>query len=111
MPADRQRSLSIDTEPCRSPALADIDRQQASQSVPYAGALKNCVPQLGKSIESCLAVEMAAAWHRLKRSFQAVGYLLRTRQWNVGIVITCPATAHASFSLANTGPIERFGKE
>jgi len=54
---------------------------------------------------------MAAAWHRLKRNFQTIGHVLRARQWNIGIVITRPATAHAALSLANTSPIERRGEE
>ena len=72
-----------------------------------AGALgKNGLPQLRERIKTRLVVEVAAAWHDLEGRFQPVGYILRTRQWNIGIVITRPAATCAPFALANTNPIE-----
>ena len=63
------------------------------RSASYVGAFsKNGLSQLGESDETRLAVQMAAPWNDIQRSVQMVGYVLRARQRNIGIVIPRPAT-------------------
>ena len=67
---------------------AAIELRRTNHSTSCAGGLsKNGIAQLRDNIKSCLALKMAASWHNLKGGFQAVSYILRTRQWNIGIVI------------------------
>ena len=49
--------------------------------------------------------------HDLQGRFQVIGDSLRTRQRDIGIISTGPATADMPFPLADAGPVERVGKK
>ena len=64
-----------------------------------------------EGIKPRLAVEMSPIRYDFQGRFQVIGYTLRTRQWDVGIISTCPAMADMPLPLSNAGPVERVGKE
>jgi hypothetical protein len=85
-------------------------RKQITQFT-LSAASKNGIAQLREGIEPRFAVEMPPIRHYLQVSFQVIGHTLRTRQWDIGIISTCPATVYMPLPFSDAGPVERVGKE